>query len=82
MILASQVSAFSLLAGSLKALCGWPDPTFNVVFWKTAPGRLLRLSRSLEPNNPSEIWSGRGTLPRWLAMLIASGRSRDEFRIR
>ena len=34
------------------------------------------------PNNPSETWSGRGKTPRWLVMLIASGRNRDEFRVR
>jgi DNA-binding protein H-NS len=33
------------------------------------------------PNNPSETWSGRGKTPRWLAMLIASGRKPDDFRI-
>jgi DNA-binding protein H-NS len=34
------------------------------------------------PNNPLQTWSGRGKTPRWLAILIASGRQRDEFRIR
>ena len=34
------------------------------------------------PNNPSETWSGRGKMPRWLVILIASGRNRDEFRVR
>jgi DNA-binding protein H-NS len=34
------------------------------------------------PNNPSETWSGRGKMPRWLVKLIASGRNRDEFRVR
>jgi DNA-binding protein H-NS len=33
------------------------------------------------PDNPSETWSGRGRIPRWLAILIASGRNRNEFRI-
>ncbi|WP_442894891.1 H-NS histone family protein [Bradyrhizobium sp. AZCC 1610] len=35
----------------------------------------------MNPDNPSETWSGRGKIPRWLATLIASGRNRDEFRI-
>jgi DNA-binding protein H-NS len=33
------------------------------------------------PINPSETWSGRGKTPRWVAELIAAGRSLDEFRI-
>lgn len=35
----------------------------------------------MNPDNPSETWSGRGKVPRWLAVLVASGRNRDEFRI-
>ena len=34
------------------------------------------------PDNPSETWSGRGKMPRWLAEFIESGRSRDEFKVR
>ena len=34
------------------------------------------------PDNPSETWSGRGKMPRWLVLLIASGRNQDEFRVR
>ena len=34
------------------------------------------------PDNPSETWSGRGKMPRWLVLLVASGRNRDEFRVR
>lgn len=28
-----------------------------------------------------ETWSGRGLMPRWLATLVAQGRSREEFAI-
>jgi len=28
-----------------------------------------------------EVWSGRGLVPRWLAALIAQGRTKDEFAI-
>ena len=38
--------------------------------------------RFRNPDNPAETWTGRGKLPRWLATFIASGRDRDEFRIR
>jgi DNA-binding protein H-NS len=31
--------------------------------------------------SPSETWSGRGKLPRWLATAMKSGRSIEEFRI-
>ena len=33
------------------------------------------------PNDPSETWSGRGKTPRWMAEMLARGRSVDEFRI-
>lgn len=29
-----------------------------------------------------ETWSGRGLMPRWLAALVAQGRSREEFAIK
>ncbi len=29
-----------------------------------------------------ETWSGRGLMPKWLAALVAQGRSKDEFAIR
>lgn len=31
------------------------------------------------PNEPTETWSGRGKLPRWLAAELKSGRTIDEF---
>jgi DNA-binding protein H-NS len=49
---------------------------------------LLPGCRSGEPIPPKfrgpngEEWSGRGHTPRWLTALEATGRSRDEFRIR
>lgn len=33
------------------------------------------------PEQPSQIWSGRGLRPRWLVFQIAAGRSLDEFRV-
>ena len=33
------------------------------------------------PNGP-ETWSGRGLAPRWLATLIASGKSKEDFAIK
>jgi DNA-binding protein H-NS len=33
------------------------------------------------PDQPSQIWSGRGLRPRWLVFQLAAGRSLDEFRV-
>ena len=33
------------------------------------------------PNDPSETWSGRGKLPRWLVPLLKSGMQIENFRI-
>jgi DNA-binding protein H-NS len=33
------------------------------------------------PNDPSETWSGRGKLPRWLVPLLKSGLQIEDFRI-
>jgi DNA-binding protein H-NS len=33
------------------------------------------------PDQPSQIWSGRGLRPRWLVFQLAAGRSLDDFRV-
>lgn len=33
------------------------------------------------PENPAEVWTGRGKLPRWLQRFESVGRSKEEFRI-
>lgn len=33
------------------------------------------------PDNPQQIWSGRGLRPRWLVFQLAAGRKLDEFRV-
>jgi len=33
------------------------------------------------PEQPAQIWSGRGLRPRWLVFQLAAGRSLDEFRV-
>lgn len=33
------------------------------------------------PSNPSDTWTGRGLMPKWLRQLIDSGRNKDEFLI-
>jgi DNA-binding protein H-NS len=39
------------------------------------------LPKYRNPQSPSETWSGRGKLPRWLAAAIKTGRGIEEFRI-
>jgi DNA-binding protein H-NS len=33
------------------------------------------------PDQPQQIWSGRGLRPRWLVFQLAAGRALDEFRV-
>ncbi|WP_292573489.1 H-NS histone family protein [Methylomonas sp.] len=33
------------------------------------------------PANPSDTWTGRGLMPKWLRQLVDSGRNKDEFLI-
>jgi DNA-binding protein H-NS len=39
------------------------------------------LPKYRNPQSPSETWSGRGKLPRWLVAAIKTGRRIEEFRI-
>jgi DNA-binding protein H-NS len=39
------------------------------------------LPKYQNPAQPSETWSGRGKVPRWLAAQLNSGRKIDNFRI-
>jgi DNA-binding protein H-NS len=39
------------------------------------------LPKYRNPQIPSETWSGRGKLPRWLVAALKSGRGIEEFRI-
>jgi DNA-binding protein H-NS len=39
------------------------------------------LPKYLNPNDPSETWSGRGKQPRWLTSALKSGRRIEEFAI-
>jgi len=59
--------------------------TLRDLFPELLPGRRSGEAGSLPPKyrGPNgEEWSGRGHTPKWLAALEATGRSRDEFRIR
>jgi DNA-binding protein H-NS len=33
------------------------------------------------PSNSAETWAGRGVKPKWMQVLLAQGRSMDEFKI-
>lgn len=39
------------------------------------------LPKYRNPQSPSETWSGRGKLPRWLVAAIKTGKGIEEFRI-
>ncbi|WP_141384533.1 H-NS histone family protein [Nitrobacter winogradskyi] len=39
------------------------------------------LPKYRNPQSPSETWSGRGKLPRWLVIATKNGRRIEEFRI-
>ena len=39
------------------------------------------LPKYRNPQSPSETWSGRGKLPRWLVVATENGRRIEEFRI-
>jgi DNA-binding protein H-NS len=34
------------------------------------------------PNNPTQVWSGRGLAPKWMQALIDEGQSKEDFLIR
>jgi DNA-binding protein H-NS len=40
------------------------------------------LPKYQNPAQPSETWSGRGKMPRWLAAQLSSGKKIDNFRIK
>jgi len=35
--------------------------------------------RYRNPENPDQVWSGRGKRPQWLAQKLAQGQTKDEF---
>jgi DNA-binding protein H-NS len=34
-----------------------------------------------DPENPENVWTGRGVKPRWLSALLSQGRSLEEFQV-
>jgi DNA-binding protein H-NS len=64
----SQLSRFQGSAGRSK-----------LVFGPGARGSVAPKYRN--PENPSETWAGRGLKPRWLALVIKSGKKQDDFLI-
>jgi DNA-binding protein H-NS len=34
------------------------------------------------PEDPAEIWTGRGRMPRWMAAMVKKGKKRDDFLIK
>ena len=49
--------------------------------WKRRPYPKV-LPKYQNPAQPSETWSGRGRMPRWLAAQLSAGKKIDYFRIK
>ncbi len=47
----------------------------------TSAGKSLNPAPAKYRGPNGETWSGRGLMPRWLAALVAQGRTREEFAI-
>ena len=64
--------------GKSKAAAGAKSAGVKGV--KKAKGAAVVAAKFKGPNG--ETWSGRGLAPRWLAALLAQGRSKEEFAIK
>lgn len=47
---------------------------------KTVQGRKVE-ARYKNPNDPNQVWSGRGRQPKWIESGLKDGKSLDDFRI-
>lgn len=54
-----------------------PLPSQSMLALRPFAGPVYR-----NPEQPSQIWSGRGLRPRWLVLQLAAGRKLDEFRVK
>lgn len=45
-------------------------------------GRGRAAAKYRDPDDPQNIWSGRGKPPRWIQDLVDQGRAKDEFAIK
>jgi len=68
----AKMNAFGITLKDLDASKGRPRKV-------AAPGTKPAAAKFRGPNG--ETWSGRGLTPRWLAALLATGRTKEEFAI-
>ena len=78
-ILARKLSAEKVkLIQRLRQLTAQQNP--NTVNRSRAPYPPV-FPKYVNPAEPSETWSGRGMVPRWLKAQLSSGKQLDDFRI-
>jgi DNA-binding protein H-NS len=46
-----------------------------------ASAKKIKAVKYRNPNNPKQMWAGRGRKPNWLLDLLATGRKVEEFKI-
>jgi len=81
----AKMTAFGITAKDLQAAAGKPrgkkvkGPVAKAPKPKKDAPTIKVAAKYKGPNG--ETWSGRGLSPKWLATLVAAGRSREEFAI-
>lgn len=73
----AKMTAFGITLKDLEAVKGRAR---KVVSTAAKPAAKPAAAKYRGPNG--ETWSGRGLMPRWLAALVAQGRSKEEFAIK
>jgi DNA-binding protein H-NS len=71
----AKMTAFGITVKDLEAARKKAPKTRG----KAAGGTSTVAAKYRGPNG--ETWSGRGLMPRWMATLVASGRTKEEFAI-
>jgi DNA-binding protein H-NS len=71
-----KMEAFGITIADLESGRGRPRKAAG----KAAPSVNPAPAKFRGPNG--ETWSGRGLMPRWLAALVAQGRTKEEFAIK
>jgi len=87
----AQMQAFGITLKDLQqAMSKGPRGRGRKTTAKKAIGKAVGKRRSPQAGKPvapkyrgpnGETWSGRGLMPKWLAALVAQGRSKEEFAI-
>lgn len=66
----------------IKELAASIGVTVDIIDGKQSKRRSSGVAAKYQnPNNPSDQWTGRGLVPKWLKALIEAGHHKDEFLI-